>query len=165
MDFSRQEYWSGQPFPSPGNLPDPGIKPWSAVLQADSLPSELLGKPSSFLNVLKLYNYSKTNNQHNQVWEQVLLIFGMLSFQFVGGEIQEQFKATCLCVLDFSGGSDDKESACNAGDMGSIPGLGRSPGEGNGYPLQYFCLENSMDRGIWSATVYWVPKSWTQLSD
>ena len=45
----------------------------------------------------------------------------------------------------FLGGSDDKESACNAGDLGSIPGLGRSPGKGNGYPLQYFGLESSMD--------------------
>ena len=45
----------------------------------------------------------------------------------------------------FLGGSDSKESACNAGDLGSVPGLGRSPGEWNGYPFQYFCLENSMD--------------------
>ena len=45
MEFSRQEYWSGLPFPSPGDLPDPGIKPWSPTLQEDSLPSELLGKP------------------------------------------------------------------------------------------------------------------------
>jgi len=49
----------------------------------------------------------------------------------------------------FSGGSESKESACNAGDLGSIPGLGRSPGEGNGNPLQYSYLENSMDRGSW----------------
>ena len=48
---------------------------------------------------------------------------------------------------DFPGGSDGKVSACNEGDLGSIPGLGRSPGEGNGNPLQYSCLENSMDRG------------------
>ena len=47
----------------------------------------------------------------------------------------------------FLGGSDSKESACNAGEPGSVPGLGRSSGEGNGYPLQYTCLENSMDRG------------------
>ena len=47
----------------------------------------------------------------------------------------------------FPGGSDGKESACHAGDPGSIPGLGRSPGEGNGNPLQYSCLENSIDRG------------------
>ena len=49
--------------------------------------------------------------------------------------------------MNFSDGSDDKESACNAGDQGSIPGLGRSPGEGNGNLLQYSCLENSMERG------------------
>ena len=47
---------------------------------------------------------------------------------------------------DFPGGSDSKEPACNAGDLGLIPGSGRSPGEGNGYPLQYSCLENSMDK-------------------
>ena len=50
---------------------------------------------------------------------------------------------------DFSGGSEVKASACNAGDLGSIPGLGRTPGEGNGNPLQYSCLENPMDRGDW----------------
>ena len=53
------------------------------------------------------------------------------------------------------------ESACNAGDQGSIPGLGRPSGEGNGNPLQYFCLENSMDRGAWQATVHGVAKSQT----
>jgi len=57
--------------------------------------------------------------------------------------------------------SDDKESACNAGDLGLIPGSGRSPGEGNGNPLQYSCLENPMDRGAWWATVYGVTKSQT----
>ena len=51
----------------------------------------------------------------------------------------------------FSGGSEVKASACNAGDLGLIPGLGRSPGEGNGNPLQYSCLENPMDRGAWWA--------------
>ena len=50
-------------------------------------------------------------------------------------------------MVGFPSGSDSKESACNAGELGSIPGLGRSPGEGSGYPLQYFCLESSMDRG------------------
>ena len=56
--------------------------------------------------------------------------------------------------MGFPAGSDDKESACNAGDLGSIPGSGRSPGEGNGCPLQYSCIENSMDRGTWWATVH-----------
>ena len=55
-------------------------------------------------------------------------------------------------LSDVPGGSDGKESACNAGDLGLIPGLGRSPGEGNGNPLQYSCLGNSMDRGAWRAT-------------
>ena len=66
--------------------------------------------------------------------------------------------------LGFPGGSDGKESACNMGDQGSIPGLGRSPGEGTGYPLQYSCLESSMDRGAWQATDHRVTKSWTRLS-
>ena len=65
---------------------------------------------------------------------------------------------------DFPGGSDGKESACNAGDLGSIPGSGRSPGEGHGNPPQYSCLENPMDRGAWWATVRRVAKSWTQLN-
>ena len=61
----------------------------------------------------------------------------------------------------FSGGSDTKESACNAGDLGSIPGLGRFPGEGNGNPHQHSCLENSMGRGSWKTTVHGVAKSQT----
>ena len=70
----------------------------------------------------------------------------------------------CIYVyVGFRGGSDTKESACNAGDMGSIPGLGRSPGERKGYPLQYSCLENPMDRGAWWAAVHVVAKSQTQL--
>ena len=67
--------------------------------------------------------------------------------------------------LGFPGGSAGKESAHNAGDLGSVPGLGRSPGEGKGYPFQYSGLENSMDRGAWWATVHGVTKSQTQLSD
>ena len=58
-----------------------------------------------------------------------------------------------------------KESAYNAGDLGSIPGLGRSPGRGHGDLLQYSCLENCMDRGAWQTTVRGVTKSWTQLID
>ena len=58
-----------------------------------------------------------------------------------------------------------KESACSAGDLGSIPGSGRSPGEGNGNPLQYSCLESPMDRGAWWATVHGVAESRTRLSD
>ena len=65
----------------------------------------------------------------------------------------------------FPGGSGGKESVCNAGDLGSVPGSGRSPGEENGNPLQYSCLGNHMDRGACWATVHGVTKSQTQLSD
>ena len=67
--------------------------------------------------------------------------------------------------LGLPGGSDGKESTCNAGDLGSILGLGRPPAEGNGYPLQYSCLENSMNRGDWRATIHGVTKSRTRLSN
>ena len=65
----------------------------------------------------------------------------------------------------FPGGSEVKAYACNAGDLDLIPGLERSPGKGNGNPLQYSCLENPMDGGTWWATVHGVAKSWTRLSD
>ena len=61
-----------------------------------------------------------------------------------------------LSNILFPGGLDGKESACNVGDLGSIPGLGRCPGEGHDNPLQYSCLENYMDRGAWQATVHGV---------
>ena len=62
------------------------------------------------------------------------------------GDVDSQGGYACM---GFPNGSDSKVSACNAGDLGSIPGLGRSPGEGNSNPFQYSCLENSMDRGAW----------------
>ena len=61
----------------------------------------------------------------------------------------------------FPGVSDGKASTCNAGDLGSVPRWGRSPGEGNGYPFQYSCLENLMGRGAWQTAVCGVTKSWT----
>ena len=65
----------------------------------------------------------------------------------------------------FLGGSEGKESACNVGDPDLIPGSKRPPGEENGNLLQYSCLENSMDRGVWQAPVHAVAKSWTGLSN
>ena len=64
-------------------------------------------------------------------------------------------------IMGFPGGSEVKASACKAGDPGSFPGSGRSPGEGNGNPLQYSCLKNSMDVGAWWATVHGVAQSQT----
>ena len=85
-------------------------------------------------------------------------IFAVFNVISIWNQITESEK--CL-----PGGSDSEESACNAGDPGLIPELGRSPGEGNGSPLQYPCLENPNDRGAWQATVHRVAKSWTRLSN
>ena len=68
-------------------------------------------------------------------------------------------------IYSFPGGSDGKDSACNAGDWGSTPGSGRSPGVGNNNPLQHSCLENPVERGAWRAIVHGVVKSQAQLSD
>ena len=70
-----------------------------------------------------------------------------------------------IMAYGFPGGSEVKASTYNAGDLGLIPGSGRSPGEGNGNPLQDSCLENPMDGGAWWATVHGVAKSQTRLSD
>ena len=75
------------------------------------------------------------------------------------------FEATVMLELGFPCSSNGKESACEAGDQGSIPGLGSSSGEGNGNPLQYSCLGNPKDRGAWQATVGGVTESQTHLSD
>ena len=81
------------------------------------------------------------------------------TFTFTGNKLQ--VNVPLQVPLSFPGGSDSKESACSAGDLASIPGLGRSPGEGNGNPLQYSCLENPMNGGAWQATVHGVAKSRT----
>ena len=92
------------------------------------------------------------------------------------GRLGQTYMYILLCIkqitnenlqycMGFPGGSDGKASACNEGDLGSIPGSERSPGEGNGNPLQYSCLENLMDRGAWQATAHGVTKSQTRLSD
>ena len=70
-------------------------------------------------------------------------------------------KKGSVIITGFPGSSDGKASAYNAGDLGSVPGLGRSPGEGNGNPLQYSCLENPMGRGAWQAAAHRVTKSQT----
>ena len=118
MGFSRQEYWSGLPFPSSGDLPDSGIKP------------------------LLLHCGQTLYPMYNCVIEQYLTHWA---------------SQVVLAV---------KNLPTNAGDLrdlGSIPGLGRSPGRGHGDPLQYSCLENPMDREDWTGIVHSVTKSWTWL--
>ena len=88
----------------------------------------------------------------------------MILLLFLGRE-RDHFPKQILRPVFSLSASDDKEPACNAGDLGLIPRSGRSPGKKNGYPLQYFCLENPVDRGAWQATVHGVTKSQTQLSN
>ena len=73
----------------------------------------------------------------------------------------ETVLGVCICIRGFPGGIVVKNLPANAGDAGSVAGLGRSPGEGNGNPLQYSCLENPTDKEVWRATVHGVPKSRT----
>ena len=80
-------------------------------------------------------------------------------FLFLDNKMRVKLYSTMCSAFGFPGGSDGKEFICNEGDMGLNPGPGRSPGEGIGYPLQYSCLENSMDRGAWGATVHEVVKT------
>ena len=96
-------------------------------------------------------------NDHRPVW---VLCPGPLA---VSAVVHVPLKPSVPLSRGFPGGSDGKESACNAGDLGSISGLGRSPGEGHGHPLQCSCSENPMDRGAWLQSL--VTKSWTRLSD
>ena len=95
------------------------------------------------------------------LWIKTLNIAKMITFP----EWIYRFNMITIKIPGFPGGSDGKESACEVGDPGSIPGSERSLGEGNGYPLQCSCLENSMDRGAWWGTIHGVAKIQTWLSD
>ena len=117
--------WSGLPFPSPGDLSDPGIEPRSPALQAEALTSDTREAIKLWVNG---YMYTQTHTHTH------------------GGSLVAQLV---------------KNPPANAGDSrdsGSVSGLGRSPGEGNGNQLQYSCLENPMDRGAWQATVHGVAR-------
>ena len=96
-------------------------------------------------------------------WGKAISFFSRCSKSLLFGLLN-----TMLCILHllkYPAGSDGIESACNAWVLGSVPGLGKSPGEGSGYPLQCSCLENFMDRGAWWAPVHGVAKSQARLSD
>ena len=144
MGFPRQEYWSGLPFPPPGDLPDPrttAVSVSSLQWQVGSLP---LAPPRKLLFVWVTPQFT---NSELVLWKVVQGLF--------------------ICILWASQVARVvKNLPANAGDVreaGSIPGLGRSPGGGNGNPLQYSCLENPMDRGALWATVHRVAKSQTRL--
>ena len=135
MEFSRQEYWSGVPFPPPVDLPNPEIKPSTLALAGRFFTGEAL-----------LVDFF--GGCHSDWCELLIVVLIYISLMISEG-----------LPRWLSG----KESASHTGDSSSIPGLRRSPGEGNGNPLQYSCLENSMDRGAWWATVHGVTKIRTGL--
>ena len=103
------------------------------------------------MSMFQIYNISFIFKQTN------MKIYGLFRAK-LKAHISSYYTAVST-LLGLSGDSDSKESACNAGDLGSIPGSRRSPREGNGKPLQYSCLENSMDRGAWWAAVHGISQS------
>ena len=126
MGFSRQQYWSGLPFPSPGGLPDPGIKPVSPTLTGKYFSAEPPGKLE--FKFITRFSYDSLPLSH---WEA-----------------QESYENLVINLnSSFPGGSALKYLPVNVGDTGLIPGSGRSPGEGNGNPLPCSCLRNPRDRG------------------
>ena len=109
-------------------------------------------------HVLHLYHMGQTQRLNFEISIN-------LQGNLMKSKLQLQIYKQVKWGLNFSGGSDGKESACKAADLGLMPGPGRSPGGGNGYPCQYSCLGNPMDRGAWQAVVQGLAKTWTRLSD
>ena len=117
--------------------------------------------------------FQVTNFMYHCVVERMRELCGILFITAILSmgtpSLWNNFQRSCLQIhspLGFPGGSNGKESACSVGHLGSIPRLGRSPGEGKGNPFQYYCLENSMDGEAWWANeVHAVSKSQTRLSD
>ena len=165
VGFPRQEHWSGLPFPPPRDIPNPEIKSaslaspalagrffttsatWealcSSVLQSSERPRAMHFPMDEFHKQDRKKPHQDTRDDTHlyNIWKHIkteLLIF----------------RDTYKYNMGFTGSSAGKESTCNAGDLGSIPGLGRSPGGGHGNPLQYFCRENPMDRGAWWAVAH-----------
>ena len=200
MGFSRQEYWGGLPFPSPGNVPAQGSN--SGLLLCRQILHLLShqGSPSVYMYVLSLSlsvhtcaqsctlkcsSLASVNLELVTIWEEskgfcVSFWSTQASKHLVGSDkpikinslyplkkilfgfwLENTFRTILSYLLwAFLVDQLQSESACNAGDLGSITGLGRSPGEVKGYPLQYSGLENSMD-----CKVHGIAKSWTRLSD
>ena len=115
--------------------------------------------------------YSTTINVWQLLFLHILTEFGGVSLWILANLIDVKWYLIvliCISLMTYEVlpvGSHSKESACNTGDLSSIPGLGRSPGEGHGNPLQYSCLENSMDRGAWWTRVHGVAKHQRGLND
>ena len=101
-----------------------------------------------------------TEKSEREIKESIPFSIATKRVKYLGKNLPKETK-----VMGFPHSSVGKSSACNAGDPGSIPGSGRSPGEENGSPLQYSCLENPMDKGAWRAIIHGITKSQTRLID
>ena len=112
---------------------------------------------TSFSRTKALLAYSLIFQDKDGDWGEIPPLYSVRTW-FLTAQVLHEYGAS-------PGGSGGKESACNAGVLGSVPGLGRAPGGRHGNPLQYSCLENPMDRGAWQATVHGFAKSQTCLSD
>ena len=166
--FSRQEYQSGLPCPPPGDLPNSGIEPRSPTLQADSLPTGPTREAQEYWSgSLSLLQGIFLTHESKQGFLHCRRLLYQLSYQGSPRNSICDKRLSYMCVYQWVSlvAHTVKESACNAGDPSSVPGLGKSSGEGVGYPFQHPCLENSMDKGAWWAAVREVAKSWTQSSD
>ena len=153
MRFSRQEYWSGLPCPPPGDLPNPGIKPTSLTspaLAGGFFTTAAAAKSlQSCLTLCDPIDGSPPGSSVHGIFQERVLEWGAIAFSIFNAPIcgRAQLLNGYIINMGFPGDSEGKESFCNAGDLGLIPGSGRSPGNSN--PVQYSCLENPMDRGAW----------------
>ena len=157
VGFSKQEYWRGLPFPSPGDLPLKGIKPGPTELQADSLLSEPQEKTSLLLS--PDLNIKQAFERCHQLldWRFCTPTCPQASYNNSYHFQKAWASQVALAVKNLPAKAGDRR------DTGSTPSLGRYPEEGHGNPLQHSCLENAMDREAWWATVYRVTKNQTWL--
>ena len=157
----------GTPLPSPLSIQR---ETWISFRDHNSLPSppklQHFPKPSkTFQTLVSLQIFPPLSIRSSLPHLPHILLFNAVQMSFLLRNSPHIPWAKISIYSDFPGGSDGKESACNARDPGLTPGLERSPGEGHTNPLQYSCLENPMDRGAWQAIVHRVAQSQTQLSD
>ena len=145
MRFSRREHWSGLPFSCPADLPNPRTEP------------RLLHCRQNLYHL----NHQGINGQS---WN-LESIWSLAGWSYDTDILEVIRYMIPLPQATFLGGSDGKESACNARKPGSIPGLERSPGGGHGSPLQYACLETPMDRGAWWTIFHGGAKSYSWASN
>ena len=156
------------------------IFPWNVTLVSLNFPKEISSLTHSII-----FSSISLHCSHRKSFLSLLVLFAIqmgiffpfllcLSFLFFSAICKTSLDNSLSFCISFSFGwfwswpslvTEVKESSHNAGGLGLFPGSGRSPGKGNGNPLQYSCLENPMDRGAWWATDHWVVKSWTWLSN